>query len=277
MRLYIACVDSQRQPTTVDEDRFGARLRYERERRNWTQAYVADRLAQEGVKLHATAIAKMEYRDTDRPRAIRLDEAAALARVFGLSLQEMTTSPEVQFYEIEFAARKLRMLSEQVEEAASQFMDKLHQLGDFRKLNTSDAKYVRDVLADLEREALSAHESYVHSLSCLQDVQWLHTDAEVVSAEDTSSIDADTTHHHVSRLIDAYVVNLMEESPDNKLDSDEVVTVSQHTNECSSCLNELLFERAANRGYNSKEVLQTHLEMLYRLEEKRTGPEGDQR
>lgn len=43
--------------------------------------------------LHPSAIAKMEQRDVGRPRVIRLDEARAIARIFGRTLDDMLDSP----------------------------------------------------------------------------------------------------------------------------------------------------------------------------------------
>lgn len=76
------------------EDRFARRVRAERESRGWTQAQLAEALSEHGIKFHQSAVAKIENRDVDRPRVIRLDEAEALARVFGLSLNEMFESFE---------------------------------------------------------------------------------------------------------------------------------------------------------------------------------------
>jgi transcriptional regulator with XRE-family HTH domain len=64
-------------------------MRRERERRGWTQAELATKLAEVGVNLHPSAIAKIELRDVTRPRAIRLDEAQAIAYLLGLPLEEM--------------------------------------------------------------------------------------------------------------------------------------------------------------------------------------------
>lgn len=76
------------------EDVFGVRLREERLRRGWSQGEVAARLADEGVVLHWSAVAKMEARDATRPRAIRLQEAAAVAKVLGLDLADMLKEPD---------------------------------------------------------------------------------------------------------------------------------------------------------------------------------------
>ncbi len=71
------------------EDRFGVRVKHERELRGWSQAELADKLTKEGVKAYPTTIAKIETRSTERPRAVRLDEATVLARIFGASLDDL--------------------------------------------------------------------------------------------------------------------------------------------------------------------------------------------
>lgn len=104
---------NQQQPWMFAEDRFGRRMRKEREDRAMTQADVARVLEQEhDLKLHATAIAKMEQRDADRPRAIRLSEAKAIADMFGLTVDEMTSAAES---EIQTLAREFTSLSAQTE------------------------------------------------------------------------------------------------------------------------------------------------------------------
>lgn len=95
------------------EDRFGRRLRKEREDRGMTQADVARVLAVEhDLKLHATAIAKMEQRDVERPRLIRLSEARAIADMFGLTLDEMTSAADE---EITAVAREFAHLGKQAD------------------------------------------------------------------------------------------------------------------------------------------------------------------
>ncbi|MGV9870135.1 helix-turn-helix domain-containing protein [Rhodococcus koreensis] len=77
---------------TVDsgvEARFGRRVRAERESRGWTQAQLAERLTALGLTLHPSAIAKIELRDVDRPRSIRLEEAEVIARAFDTTVDQM--------------------------------------------------------------------------------------------------------------------------------------------------------------------------------------------
>lgn len=68
------------------EDRFGKNVRNFRVLRRLTQAELAQRMGELGVHLHPSAIAKIETRDSERPRAIRLDEAEAIARALGVGL-----------------------------------------------------------------------------------------------------------------------------------------------------------------------------------------------
>lgn len=85
--------DDEGTPTTPEEH-FARRIRAERQARGWTQAELAERLKEHGVDLHFTAIAKIEQPDPARQRAIRLNEAAALAQTFGVPLQHLLYSAD---------------------------------------------------------------------------------------------------------------------------------------------------------------------------------------
>ncbi|MDI9941804.1 MULTISPECIES: helix-turn-helix transcriptional regulator [Rhodococcus] len=75
--------------TETAEQRFGERVKWERERRKWSQAELARRVADAGVPMHPTTVTKIEARDALRPRSIRLDEADAFARVFDRSIDQL--------------------------------------------------------------------------------------------------------------------------------------------------------------------------------------------
>jgi transcriptional regulator with XRE-family HTH domain len=64
---------------------FGSRLRAIRERRRWSQADLGELVRQAGVTLHQTQIARIELGQ----RALRLNEAAALAQVLNIPLQNL--------------------------------------------------------------------------------------------------------------------------------------------------------------------------------------------
>ena len=65
---------------------FGYGLAYERKERKWSQADIAKMLTAKGIdNMHHTTVAKIESGD----REIKLDEAAAMADLFGLPLDSM--------------------------------------------------------------------------------------------------------------------------------------------------------------------------------------------
>jgi len=102
------------------EEVFARRLRSERERRGWSQAEVAQKLLdQSGIKLHATAIAKMEQRASEHPRTIRLEEATAIAKLFDLTVNDMT-SPGGEF---ETLRKKAAHISSLMEETNARYME----------------------------------------------------------------------------------------------------------------------------------------------------------
>jgi transcriptional regulator with XRE-family HTH domain len=67
-------------------DRFRERMSYERKQRGWSQADLAEMLTSNGIdKMYHTTVAKIEGGD----REVKLDEAAAIADLYGLSLDAM--------------------------------------------------------------------------------------------------------------------------------------------------------------------------------------------
>lgn len=84
-------MENQREPTP--EDVFGRRIKAEREARGWTQAELTRRAAEHlGSDPYSSLVAKIESRDVASPRLIRLDEASAFAKVFGLPLDALLAS-----------------------------------------------------------------------------------------------------------------------------------------------------------------------------------------
>lgn len=73
------------------EDMAARRIAYERERRGWSTAELARRMTEAGVPVNQSAIYKIE-KGTPR-RTISLDEARALAQIFGLSSVEELATP----------------------------------------------------------------------------------------------------------------------------------------------------------------------------------------
>ena len=69
--------------TTNAEAFLSTLVRTWREGRGWSQQMLADQLRQQGMDIHPTGLTRLEQGQ----RAIRLNEALALARVFGLDAQ----------------------------------------------------------------------------------------------------------------------------------------------------------------------------------------------
>jgi transcriptional regulator with XRE-family HTH domain len=67
------------------EHYFSKRLKTERGRRGWTQDDMAKRLSDKGIHMHWTTIAKIEKGE----RSVRIDEAAGIAEVFGVSVDTL--------------------------------------------------------------------------------------------------------------------------------------------------------------------------------------------
>lgn len=91
---------------TSVEARFRERIRREREERKLSQAELAEMLGGKGIKgIYPTTIAKIESGE----RAVRIDEAAALADLFEVSVDAlMGRSPDSQTSELAFELRNLR-------------------------------------------------------------------------------------------------------------------------------------------------------------------------
>lgn len=70
------------------EARFGQTMRALRVRAGYTQEQLAERLKEFGIRLHFSAISKMESGD----RQIRLNEAVALANILGVLLSDALES-----------------------------------------------------------------------------------------------------------------------------------------------------------------------------------------
>jgi transcriptional regulator with XRE-family HTH domain len=72
-------------PSTI-ENRFRERVKKERDRRGWSQADVAKMLGDTGIKgIYPTTVAKIESGE----RAVRIDEATALADLFEVPLDAL--------------------------------------------------------------------------------------------------------------------------------------------------------------------------------------------
>ena len=92
------------QEQTRSETTFARRLKEFRQQSRMSQAVLAQRLSEEhGIDLDPTAITRMEK--ADHPRAIRLNEATAIAAVLGVRLVDMLSAAQAGEAAVEQAKR----------------------------------------------------------------------------------------------------------------------------------------------------------------------------
>jgi len=110
------------------EARFRERIKQEREQRGWSQAALAEKLKRNGLKgFYATTVAKVESGE----RAVRIDEAAALADLFDVSVDAlMGRKPGGQTSELSFQLRTMRDTARQSCQAAFSGSEVIRELLD---------------------------------------------------------------------------------------------------------------------------------------------------
>jgi transcriptional regulator with XRE-family HTH domain len=136
-----------------------ANLRNERE---WSQAEVANRLSAMGIdNMHNTTIAKIEAGD----REIKLDEAAALARLFGLSVDSLLGRNQGSVQDLRYA---LGALEDAVFTSRNELKRMSKSLGDrLNEIPTDFEGY--DTIAELVREYIGHSNSARVALNKLVD------------------------------------------------------------------------------------------------------------
>jgi len=147
-RRYVLDMKDQRQPTPVErtERVFARRLRELREERGLSQARLSAELARAGLKLDDLAILRIE-KAADGPegaRRTRLGEAAVIAKVLGVRLNDMirdTVTPVEKF-----------------EAAALDMINSTTQLGS-----------TKERLAAMTSQAIAAQRLYEQSVQLLDD------------------------------------------------------------------------------------------------------------
>jgi transcriptional regulator with XRE-family HTH domain len=99
------------------EHRFGELVKKERDRkdRKWTQRELADKLADKGINMHWTTIAKIEK---GNERSVRIDEAAAFADVFGVSVDHLLGRRARPGADRDFALRQLHQSTDDAARSA---------------------------------------------------------------------------------------------------------------------------------------------------------------
>ncbi|CAN5755105.1 hypothetical protein BH09ACT7_BH09ACT7_32510 [soil metagenome] len=123
-------------------DQLRERLKSERERHGWSQADVAKMLADKGIGVYPTTIAKIEAGD----RAIRVDELNAIADLFEVSVDALlgrrTGAENDLVYNLRGVLAAARDGSAQVASIRESLLDR------FRDLDTLDFDGLEAVVAD---------------------------------------------------------------------------------------------------------------------------------
>ncbi|MEU7696664.1 helix-turn-helix transcriptional regulator [Microbispora hainanensis] len=130
---------------THDIDRIvGQRVRDLRLRRGWTQQDVVVRLRSYDISLHQTAIARLEA----GRRAVGISEAVSLARVFGVSLNDLVT-PRISIEAIKELEAEVKGLEERVA-----------MLENERRMAIDHSRAISDQLRDAEALADRANQQW---------------------------------------------------------------------------------------------------------------------
>jgi transcriptional regulator with XRE-family HTH domain len=120
----------------MGESNLARRIAYERKRRGWSAENLAQRMGEAGCPLDQSAIWKIE--NGDPPRRITYDEALGFAVVFGLSLDELSTSLELAL------AREAQRLFDEYDRARRAWAETQERLVTF----LTDHPHVRDVIEE---------------------------------------------------------------------------------------------------------------------------------
>ncbi len=84
----------QNRPRSIGREQgLARRIGYEREQRGWSYAGLASRMTSVGCAIDQSALYKIE--NATPRRRISVDEMVALARVFGLGLDDLLVPPEI--------------------------------------------------------------------------------------------------------------------------------------------------------------------------------------
>lgn len=124
----------------------GRRVKALRAARGWSQQELATRMADAGQSWRQTTVAKTEAAD----RPIRVNEAAALAGVFGITVSDLLTIP-VDDYHLASATVRLaevRSLAEAAQQRVSELERAHHHTTE--QLNKAQGEH-RRILAELQR------------------------------------------------------------------------------------------------------------------------------
>lgn len=121
------------------DDHFRKQLKDERERREWKQADLAKMLSDKGIPMDWTTVAKIEK----GVRSVRIDEAAAIADCFGISVDTLlgrrARLRSDRVYTLTAVVDTAYRASGQLIEVISALRDKIADLSAFDDIPSRDA------------------------------------------------------------------------------------------------------------------------------------------
>ncbi len=163
---------------------FRKKIRLEREGRGWSQAQVSQSLKSKGIdNMHSTTVAKIESGE----REVKLDEAAAIADLFEMSLDALVARGSTKRRDDEFTFY-LRRLRDNARQRAGQVADLSWSItGDLGDVGLDG---VPDDVANLWQQIQDRAASATHDLDAVaQDLSDMAEDAtEILSRRQRKDI-----------------------------------------------------------------------------------------
>jgi transcriptional regulator with XRE-family HTH domain len=152
------------------ETRFRERIKQERERREWSQADLSKRLQAKGLEhIISSTVAKIESGD----RAVRIDEANALADLFAVSVDELLGRSPAGTDLVWVASRLLglaRNTAERIGGVSETIADELQDVRYYAAFDPTPPGGSVDELCEATEAALSALSAARQALTALGDV-----------------------------------------------------------------------------------------------------------
>lgn len=157
-----------------------------------TQSDVARVLELEhDLKLHPTAIAKMEQRDAERPRAIRLFEAQAIADLFGLTVDEMTSPADS---EIDALSRDFAQIGAKAEQLRAETADLFDRMRAYAPLMAVPEDQATPALRESRKRIIRALAALEETDRTRQEKARALLDEVTESTFDTQDVSPETQH-----------------------------------------------------------------------------------
>jgi transcriptional regulator with XRE-family HTH domain len=182
------------------ETYFRNRLKNERERRGWSLADMANRLSDKGINFHMTTVAKIEAGQ----RAVRIDEAAAIADLFEVSLDALLGRGAGLEDDLAYS---LRSMKETVRRVRAQVQPMLTEIADARDELDRFTFHRRDQIDHMSSTLIKLLMEVTMTLMLLE----IFTDPEAAAPSGTTvTVDEYTPEQRNSDMATAMMAKLEE-------------------------------------------------------------------